>query len=496
MATTNMSHLRDGPIVSFDENRSSEPMSKEASLIKDKQQHVLPSRVSRILFWPRTLLNAFFLGDDEARYKIWEYTRRLPFPKKTQASVSEWTKIVLFPYSVLSFDKSSGTGMTSILFVSETIPFPDRNSGDQRLSHIIEAVEKNGFYITFASLTERGLSLRHSPDPRNFQRYEKALQSLGVHKICYGQGALVQELTHFPNQYRYAFVSFPHVATIAIPALRTLSPKTQVLYDMVDYHGMRLRREALLQQDASLLAKAVEIEKQENEHARHSDVTIAVSEDDRIELQKHVPEAKIEVLWDCFEIPVNGVPGPQGRNGILFVGGFTHKPNIDAVEWFVGEIFPLIRKKLPDVLFHIAGSKMPKKIREMEAQPGVVVCGWVPDLSDLFRTSRVFVAPLRYGAGVKGKIGQSLSFGLPVVTTSIGAEGMFLVPGVNAAVADDPKVFSDLVVHLLEDDGLWSALSRDGMDHVCQNWSTDSLRNRLKSLFSKLDNQLREGDSP
>lgn len=471
-------------------------MSKEDSLGKDKEPHVLPSRVSRILFWPRTLLNAFFLGDDEARYLIWETTRRLPFPEKTQAAVSEWTKTVLFPCSVLPFEKDSETGATSILFVSETIPFPDRNSGDQRLSHIMEAVRKNGFHITFASLTERGLSFRHSPNPRNFQRYETALQSLGVHKICYGQGALVLELTRFPNQYRYAFVSFPHVATIAIPALRTLSPKTRVLYDMVDYHGMRFRREALLRQDDSLLAKAVEIEKQENEHARHSDLTIAVSEDDRIEFQKQVPEANIEVLWDCFEIPVNGVPGPQGRNGILFVGGFIHKPNIDAVEWFAGEILPLIRKKVPDVLFYIAGSKMPKRIREMEAQPGVVVCGWVPDLSDLFRTSRVFVAPLRYGAGVKGKIGQSLSFGLPVVTTSIGAEGMYLVPGVNAAVADDPEAFSDSVVRLLEDDGLWSALSREGMDHVCRNWSADTLQYRIKSLFSKLDNPFKEGDSP
>ncbi|MHB8544101.1 MAG: glycosyltransferase [Leptospirales bacterium] len=471
-------------------------MPEKNPLRKNRDFPLRPSVVSRAWSWARTFFEAIFLGDDEARYHIWVSTKRLPLPWKARSAVSGWTKTLLFPSEILQMTKPPITNKPEILFVSESIPFPDRNSGDQRLSHIMEAIGNLGFHITFASMTERGLSIRHSPNPQDFGRYESALQSLGVHKICYGQDALAKLLSRSNRKYRYAFVSFPHIATQAIPPIRRISPHTFILYDMVDYHGMRFRREAALRQNPSLLARAAEIEKLECEHARSSDLTIAVSEEDKMEFLKQVPEAKVEVLWDYFEIPANGVPGPEERNGILFVGGFIHQPNIDAVEWFAGEIFPLIRQSLPNALFHIAGSKMPPIIRDMATQPGIVVHGWVPDLSDLFRRSRVFVAPLRFGAGVKGKIGQSLSFGLPVVTTSIGAEGMHLIPGVNAEIANDPKSFSDSTIHLLENDRLWSDLSREGMDHVCRNWSADTLQYKIKSLFKKLDNPFTEGESP
>ena len=161
-------------------------------------------------------------------------------------------------------------------------------------------------------------------------------------------------------------------------------------------------------------------------------------------------------------------PGWKGRRDIVFIGGFAHAPNVDAVLFFTSEIFPLIRARIPDAVLKVIGPDPTPEISELSS-PNVQILGFVPDVKPIFDRAIVSVAPIRFGAGVKGKVNQSMSFGVPTVVTSIAAEGMYLTHGENALIADDPASFADAVVRLWTSPELWRKVSRNGLQNLAQH---------------------------
>jgi glycosyltransferase involved in cell wall biosynthesis len=140
---------------------------------------------------------------------------------------------------------------------------------------------------------------------------------------------------------------------------------------------------------------------------------------------------------------------------------------------------------LPEVQFQVVGSDTPAEIRNL-ASENVQVLGFVQDLQPLLDEARVSVAPLRYGAGVKGKVNQSMAHGIPTVVTSIAAEGMYLVDEQNAMIADEPGRFADAVVRLWTDRALWDRLSAGGRENVREHFSVESATRRLDELLECL----------
>ena len=420
--------------------------------------------------------------DARTRYRLWQKLRRIPLPWRIRLAIDRWSHSFLFPSSTRILEKDAP--LHQILFVSETLPFPDLNSGDLRLSNILQATIQAGFQISFLSIFEYDLYFLRLANLKDIERYEEELRTLGIKRLFYGINALKKELRSSPGTFRCAFVSFPQVAEKVIPVLKNLDPKMEIIYDMVDCHGLRFRREAALTNDPAALERAERYEKLEASAAQSSDRTIAVSSNDREEILKMAPKTRVDLISNYFKIPLQPDPVPKDRRDLLFVGGFRHVPNIDAVQWFAREVLPAIHQSKPDLLFNIAGSDTPQAIFDLSNVEGIVVHGWVSDLSFLFQRSRVFVAPLRYGAGVKGKIGQALSFGLPVVTTSIGAEGLELIAGLHCEIADTPQEFATAINRLLTDDAHWETLSKHGREHIVRNFSTEVLQKKIVSLFS------------
>jgi glycosyltransferase involved in cell wall biosynthesis len=168
---------------------------------------------------------------------------------------------------------------------------------------------------------------------------------------------------------------------------------------------------------------------------------------------------------------------------LLFIGGFLHRPNIDAVRYFVSEVLPLIHAERPDVTFVVLGADVPDELRSLESDR-VSFAGHVLDPAPYFHSARAFVSPLRVGAGMKGKVGQSLSYGLPVVTTAVGAEGMDLVDGVHALIADEPRSFAAAALRLLDDDQLWQTLADAGPVLVAKRWSPEEAWRRMATSFA------------
>jgi glycosyltransferase involved in cell wall biosynthesis len=164
------------------------------------------------------------------------------------------------------------------------------------------------------------------------------------------------------------------------------------------------------------------------------------------------------------------------------------------VLFFVQKIYPLVSEHLPDAKFYIIGEKAPPEIVAL-ATERIIVAGWQRDIRPFFDSAKLSVAPLRFGAGIKGKINQSMGFGVPVVATSLAVEGMPLINREDILVADEPEDFAHALIELYESEELWNRLSENGIRKTRALYSTEAARERLKLLFS--DKHLKRlGTSP
>ena len=221
----------------------------------------------------------------------------------------------------------------------------------------------------------------------------------------------------------------------------------------------------------------------ESANLRSADTVIAITEREREVIMKLAPDADIRVIPNIHVVSEERESSLEHRAGLLFIGHYLHSPNTDAVEYFVRDILPLVKLRIPGVKFFIVGSAMTDELYRL-ADDSVKVIGYIPDLTPYFRQSRVFVAPLRFGAGMKGKIGQSMSMGLPVVTTSIGAEGMGLVNETHVLIADDAPTFADAVVRLYTDDDRWRVIAHQARDLMQREFSPASVQRQIEALLA------------
>jgi glycosyltransferase involved in cell wall biosynthesis len=370
-----------------------------------------------------------------------------------------------------------------VLVAADMPPMADKHAGSLRLCTLVRIMLELGFDVAIASLAsaQEFDHLAGSADER--QRYEAELRRAGVGCLVYGKDATTALLLRDGHALAAAFLSLPAVAKQFGTVVRTIAPQARLIYDMVDFHALRMEREAILNSNPQLQRQAEQMRELEVENARLADFTVAVSTEEGEALARWAGPVRIRVVPTVFEMSPELPPGPQGRSGFFFVGGFWHTPNVDAVVWCVEEIWPLIHAALPGQSLFIAGSNAPEKILALNGRPGVEVVGFVRDLDPWFVRCRAFLSPLRFGAGIKGKIGQSLAKGLPVVTTRIGAEGLQLVDGEHVLIADAPQDFARAAVRLAGDDGLWSHLQHNGRRLIEATQSVPVVAQRMRELL-------------
>ena len=359
-----------------------------------------------------------------------------------------------------------------VLIIDALTPQPDRDSGSLRLVNLMRLLIEEDAHVVFmpanrcsdgaytATLQRMGVECWHAPYAARFPAW----------------------LREHGARFDVALVSRHYVAGEMLTLLRRYAPNARVLFDTVDLHYLRERRAAELSGDAAALRAAMRTRERELALIRQADATLVVSDVERALLAVDAPGADVRVLSNLHREAPQGPPWSQ-RDGLLFVGGFRHPPNVDAVLWFVREVFPRIRAARPDVEFHCVGGDVPHEIERLADIPGVRIHGHVPDLQPLLDGARASIAPLRYGAGVKGKVNQAMAHGLPVVATTAAVEGMHLREGEDVLVADDLAGFADAVLRLMDDESLWSRLSANGRDNVARHFSLDAARAVVRDLF-------------
>ena len=347
-----------------------------------------------------------------------------------------------------------------LLVVSPGLPAFDRNSGGQRLYMMLQAWSQR-YRVSFVSLSTEA-------DPQS-ARYAGALSGLGI-EILSGQDTDPSELA---ARVRGAVVfEFFRTAERHLRRIRIRRPDLPILVDSVDLHFVREFRAAVYGSRPDLARRrASQTRRRELRVYGEADMVITVTDDDGAALLREAPTVTVRVVSNIHDLSLKVPPFAARRAAsILFVGGFLHPPNADAVSMFCHEILPLVRQRLPDANLTVVGHNPPSEIVRL-AQAGVCVTGWVPDVRPYVDSHRVAIAPLRFGAGMKGKIGEALAAGLPVVTTPIGAEGMGLEDGRTALIADSPASFAEAVVRLCTDAALHAHISAWGQDHVQRHWS-------------------------
>jgi len=359
-----------------------------------------------------------------------------------------------------------------VLVIEACMLTPDHDSGSVRTQAMLELAVELGSKVTFVAD-----NLEHR------QPYVADLQARGVEVLFYPYVKSIAELLEARGrEFDIVVIARHYIAVKHLDAIRRFAPQALVAFDTVDLHF--LRSERLAELDGSTAAKTAARASREEELdvIRRADVTIVVSPIEVGVLRQIVPEANVLLLSNIHEPMPGGKPLAE-REGIVFIGGFQHPPNVDAVLWYAREVLPSVRERLPGVKTYIVGSKVPSTIRALAAAD-LVITGYVPDIEPFFTGSRLSIAPLRYGAGVKGKVNLAMSYGLPVVATPAAVEGMHLVPGEDVMVAGDAAQFAEAIERLYRDDALWHRLSAAGVENIRRHFSRAVAQGALRQLFT------------
>ncbi|HHB93509.1 MAG TPA: glycosyltransferase [Thioploca sp.] len=359
----------------------------------------------------------------------------------------------------------------SVLVIDATLPSFDEDSGSLRLYTLLKIWTNLGYRVTFF------------PDnlDSNF-KYRHALEALGV-EVFHANYGIADAMAH--RQFDFALICRVDIGQRYIPFVRLLSPKTVIFYDTVDIHYIREQRQAEIENNPELANMAKHTKRKELANCISADKTITVTQDDGYHLQQELPNLEFAVIPNIHQQQPVPTTSFEQRNGLVFIGNYNHQPNEDAMYFFVQDVLPKIHERLPNVRLYLIGSNMKDKLKALAGEY-VKIIGWVDKVEPEFAKRRVFVSYLRYGAGMKGKLGQALSLGLPVVSTTIGAEGMGLKNGETALIADEVDSFAEAVSHLYNDSKLWNKLSQQGRNYIEEQYGETAVKNKLQTILAEV----------
>ncbi|MBA4407000.1 hypothetical protein C0389_06980, partial [bacterium] len=379
-----------------------------------------------------------------------------------------------------------------ILVIDDIPPLPDRAAGALRHYHTLTQMLELGYQVTYVHL----MGAQYTDEAA--AKYINHFKMRGVEFIWFDYEnwweirdapqvktiltRLIESLELKRRKFDLAYIAFWHIANYFVDLIRERAPHLPILVDTMDIHYLREQRQAEMNNDNELKRRAEENKKKEIALYSKVDCITTVTEDDRNELRKLLPNKSILVLTDVHDAVETKTPFDQ-RKDFLFVGNFNHTPNTDAVIYFCNSIFPHIKNLLPGSKFYIVGSNPPPEVKNLESKD-VSVTGWVPKILPYLEQCKVSIVPLRYGAGNKGKVGETLSHGLPMVSTTIGAEGMNIINGEHSFIADDPKQFAQYAVELYTNEDLWQKFSMKGRDLISAQYSSAMMRRRLEYILS------------
>ncbi|MDC3011011.1 glycosyltransferase [Synechococcus sp. AH-736-G21] len=366
----------------------------------------------------------------------------------------------------------------SILFLDSYLPTPDKDSGSNDIFIAMKLCRKLGFQVIFIPTVEIGCDYK----------YLDGLRDSGI--ITYfddGNSHPFYAVKKIANRISHCFISRYDNWHRFYEIILSENPAINFIFDTVDLHYLRQEREAELQDSESLHLQAAHVKDAELAAIRQAPSVLLRSTVEIDILQREVEKNVNLVHFPICRDVESSIPGYADRSGVVFVGGFRHAPNIDSVIYFLNEIYPIIRSDDQDIVINIVGSHQELLLSELKGVvPGlsnVNFLGYVPDVTSLLDSSRLAIAPLRFGAGTKGKVVSSLCRGLPCISSSVAVEGLPGLPLHDLYLANEPKLFAELVIRLYHDPVLWCQCSEALLSYAVDNCSVKKMKEVLTSLL-------------
>jgi glycosyltransferase involved in cell wall biosynthesis len=359
------------------------------------------------------------------------------------------------------------------LFIDDSTPTPDKDAGSNAALQHMQSLQRLGYKVVFLP----------ADNMANIPHYTEALQALGIECWYAPYAWSVEE--YFRRSERNFDVVYIHRRANAQRYLHLVQkyvPQAKVIFNYADIHALREMREAeIANAPASRMTQLKRELEAELDIANDVYSVIVHSTFEANFIRSNRPDADVHyVPWT-----VKAIDGPvrfQDRSGVMFVGGYGHPPNVDAVEWTISDIWPLISKQRLGHSFRIVGSNMPDEFREFRG-PDVDPIGYVGDLDEILDETAVTIAPLRYGAGLKGKVLSSLARGVPCVMTSTAAEGLELPAEIHHLIRDTPADIAAEVTSLLTDEEKWARTSEICVKFVRERFSQEVIDSLIKDAI-------------
>ncbi len=368
-----------------------------------------------------------------------------------------------------------------VLIVDACNPTPGMDAGSVATLSLIREYQALGYLVSFVP-----------EDNFLYQRESVSLlQAMGV--CCHYapfEISMLQLLRREGKLYDVVHLIRADVAFKTLDLVAEYAPQAKILYLNADLHYLRMQRQALVEGRQDLQAAAAEMKIKELSVIDRVDVTMVHSSFEKNVLAEEAPLASV-VYTPLLEPVEDKAILFEDRNDIMFLGGYGHPPNVDAAIWLISEIWPQLATKVPAARLLIVGANPPPRLKAHESDR-IIVTGTVEDLSPWFAKARVFVAPLRYGAGAKGKLLASLARGVPVVATPVAAEGMPFTDGENIVIAKDADEISREVLHLYGSSSrAWIERAEAGKNYVHLHHSFQAgLESLRQALYAAGGNQL------
>ncbi|OKP87115.1 glycosyl transferase family 2 [Paenibacillus sp. P3E] len=373
-------------------------------------------------------------------------------------------------------------GRNTIVVVDHYVPHYDKDAGGRCTSFYIKLFVSMGFHVIFIGDNY----FKHEP-------YTTELQDIGV-EVLYGDyyAKNISKWIKSNGAYiDYVYLNRPHISVKYMDIFKK-STSAKIIYFGHDLHYIREMRNYDLTKNPSLLKSSDEWKKTEFGLFSNADVIHVVGTYEQELLQKEFPGKPVRNIplfpYESSYGDNKEILGFDDRKDLLFVGGFNHTPNYDGIVWFLNEVFQLIKQQVPDMKLYIVGSNPPEDLKA-KAADDIVVTGFVTDeeLEKFYNVSKLVVVPLRYGAGVKGKVVEALYYQVPVVTTSIGAEGLEQAEGVMV-IEDNSAAFAASVVNLYNNQEDWMKYFKASETYINQYFSVETARSIISYDFSNQEN--------
>ena len=359
------------------------------------------------------------------------------------------------------------------LFIDESVPTPDQDAGSNAAVQHIKSLMRLGYKVTFIPADNMA---KISP-------YTEALQAIGVECIYHPFYWSVEEyFRKNPQPIDLVYLHRFNNGTKYAGLVRRHQPNARVLYNVADLHYLRMEREAELTADPQLAQRAAAVRHEELAAIQAVDATIVHSAVEKAVLADAAPRANVHVVpWTYALRPVR-TPSTQ-RKGVVFVGGYRHTPNVDAAKWLVEDIMPLVWRKAPDISVTLVGSSMPDAVKQLSCDR-VHTVGYVPDVIDIYERCLLSVAPLRYGAGVKGKVLEAFAAGIPCVMTTCAAEGVMVDGPLRELVGDSPEAIAQKILALHADRQMVTTMSEAGQTMIRDHYAAAVVDNAIAAALA------------